>query len=382
MGSSAVTPVLVEIVNEPRAYAWGSQTLLAQLQRRPATGLPEAEVWFGDHPTSPSRTVDGMSLLDLVRHPLPFLVKLLAASSPLSIQVHPSKRQAADGYARERSIGHPSSRSYSDENHKPELLIAVSDRFTALAGLRDLESTRRLVAVLGPAAESLSARLVGDDGGAVLRDAIGWLLSGEAPIPSLIDAVRAAADEEFDAELGCVRSIANQYPGDAGVMVALLMNVTTLRAGEALFVPAGMLHAYVEGLGVEVMAVSDNVVRGGLTSKHVDVPELLSILDPSPGPPEVMQPVPSSSPGSPRVETFAPDVPDFRVHRVFSVESATVEISPSGPVIAVVGDGAVEIGGRDTAIRLTRGRACYASGDQLLTFRGRAVVYVAEQNPG
>ncbi|MDT0144512.1 mannose-6-phosphate isomerase, class I [Microbacterium sp. PRC9] len=371
--------MLIEITNTPRQYAWGSTTLIAEMQGRPATGSPEAEIWFGDHPASPACAIDGQPLPDLATERLPFLVKLLAAAAPLSIQVHPSKAQAVEGYEREEAAGVPlsaASRNYGDDNHKPEVLAAVNDGFTALAGLRDLDATRRLVTQLGPAAESLGSRLNGHNPPDILRDVIQWLLSGEAPIPALIAAVHDAEATEFASEVKAVRVIAERYPGDPGVIVALLMNLVSLDRGQVLYAPAGTLHAYLEGLGVEVMAVSDNVLRGGLTPKHVDVPELLRILDPTPGPPRILEPVSTSE----RVTTFTPDVPDFRLRRVASIESMPTSLSTPHPTVAIVTAGTVTVAGGDGAVTLTAGRALYASGEQQLSLTGDGLVYVADPN--
>jgi mannose-6-phosphate isomerase len=371
--------MLIEITNTPRQYAWGSANLIAELQGRPITGDPEAEVWFGDHPASPARTSDGKPLPELITEPLPFLVKLLAAAAPLSIQVHPSKTQAVEGYAREDAAGVPLSaatRNYGDDNHKPEVVAAVSETFTALAGLRDLDATRRLVAQLGPAAKPLRARLDGGSAPGVLRDVIQWLLSGEAPVSQLIATILDADVRDFVAEVTAVRAIAGRYPDDPGVIVALLMNLVTLRKGEVLYAPAGMLHAYLEGLGIEVMAVSDNVLRGGLTPKHVDVPELLRVLDPTPGPPRILAPVTTSE----RVAVFAPDVRDFRLRQVSSTDSVPTDIPTPHPSVAIVAAGTVTVCAGERAVTLTSGRAAYAAGEHQLSFIGEGVVYVADPN--
>src|SRR4051794_19801898 len=296
--------MLVSLVNEPRDYAWGSTTLIAELEGRAPSGRPEAEVWYGDHPADPAIVPDGRSLGEWLadegtRHgapaKLPYLLKVLAAASPLSIQAHPSKAQAEAGFAREEAAGparNAPHRTYRDDNHKPELIVAVSDTFTALAGLRDLEATRRLVGLLGDAGRPIAERLEGTDAAASLRDTIAWLLSGSAKdeVDAVIAAATDARDDGFAAELDLARHLDEAYPGDPGVVVALLMNLVVLQRGQALFVPAGVLHAYVEGLGVELMAASDNVLRGGLTPKHIDVAELLGILDPTPAPPPVLTP--------------------------------------------------------------------------------------------
>ncbi|WP_345801903.1 mannose-6-phosphate isomerase, class I [Microbacterium sp. AZCO] len=355
--------MLAPLVNEPRDYAWGSTTLIAELEGRAPTGRPEAEVWYGDHPGDPAVVPDGRSLGEWLSSDaagtgapqrLPYLLKVLAAASPLSIQAHPSKRQAEQGFAREEDAGLPrdaAERTYRDDNHKPELIVAVSDTFTALAGLRDLETTKRLVASLGPAAEPLLGHLSGMDASTglstsapdALRGTIAWLLSGTAQHD--VDAIVAAAADadatEFRAELDLVRHLNDVYPGDPGVVVALLMNLVVLQRGEAVFVPAGVLHAYVAGLGVELMAASDNVLRGGLTPKHIDVAELLDVLDPTPGPPPVLRPTEAGG-----VERFAgPGISDFALLHARVSADASAEIALDGVAIAIVTSGQLEVVG-------------------------------------
>lgn len=312
------------LTNEPRDYAWGSATLIAGLEGRAPTGRPEAEVWFGDHPGDPSITPDGRTLdvwladegrdAGAPEH-LPYLLKLLGAASALSIQAHPSKPQAQAGFAREEAAGIPrdaDGRVYRDENHKPELIVAVSDEFLALAGLREVEASRRLVKALGAGGRPLEERLGVSD--VALRDVLAWVLSPEArgDVRDVIAAAVAATSDEFRAELSVVRTLQERFPGDPGIVVALLMNLVTLRRGEGLFVPAGVLHAYLEGLGVELMAASDNVLRGGLTSKHIAVAELLDVIDDAPRTPPIIEP----SVVAAQVGRFDVPVSDFVLDRV------------------------------------------------------------------
>ena len=384
--------MLTEISNVPRDYAWGSRTLIATLQGRRPSGRPEAELWLGDHPGSPATVADGSgrTIDDLLAETpgapahLPFLLKLLAAASPLSIQVHPTTEQAREGFAREEAAGVPRDapeRNYRDDSAKPEVLVAVSETFEALSGLRDLGTTRHLVASLGTShgVSSLAARLAGDDAATALRETIAWLLSGEAsePVADVIAAaVTASADPraEFAGDLAVTRRLAAAYPGDPGVAVALLMNHVVLERGEALFNRAGSLHAYLDGLGVEVMSASDNVLRGGLTPKHVDVPELLRVLDATPAAPAVLRPVPIAD----RVDVFDPGVADFALLRVRSRPQDVTSAAVSGPAIALVIEGSVTVSTRDAAIDLSPGRAALAVGTDALGVTGDGLVYIAE----
>ncbi|QEW02487.1 mannose-6-phosphate isomerase, class I [Microbacterium lushaniae] len=372
--------MLTRISNSPRDYAWGSRTLIAELEGRRPSGAPEAEVWFGDHPGSPALVEDGSGrTLDTwlaeesaalgVPARLPYLLKLLAAGAPLSIQAHPSKAQAEAGFAREEAAGVPrdaAERNYRDDNHKPELIVAISERFEALAGLRELDATRRLVQALGdgPGTRALRAHLEGADATATLREAIAWLL-GPASSEDVVDVIAAidgARSEEFAAELALARSLAKAHPRDPGVVVALLMNLVTLMRGEALFVPAGVLHAYVAGLGVELMAASDNVLRGGLTPKHVDAAELLSVLDATPSGAPLLAP----REVAPGVQLFDAGVPDFALAAV-TVDTGTAELDLSGIALAVAVGGIVEVTG--------------ASGERVTLQPGQALVASAVESP-
>lgn len=297
---------LLENIVQP--YAWGSRSAIAQLQGRPTPSVePEAELWMGAHPGAPSRVVRGAaraSLLDVLQHApdrvlgaecvrafgpqLPFLFKVLAAESPLSLQAHPSLDQAREGYRREDGLGVSLSaphRNYKDANHKPELICALTP-FDALCGFRDAEETLALferlqVAVL----EDVLAPLRASPDARGFRGTFERLMTLEperrrAAVEGAVDACRRVRDSEplADACAWAVR-LGERYPGDPGVVGALLLNLVRLEPGEAIYLPAGNLHAYLSGVGVELMANSDNVLRGGCTPKHVDVPELLRVLD-------------------------------------------------------------------------------------------------------
>jgi mannose-6-phosphate isomerase len=380
--------VLTRISNQPRDYAWGSTTLIADLQGRAPSGAPEAEVWFGDHPGSPAavhdgsgRTLDEWLPAESDSPRLPYLLKLLAAGAPLSIQAHPSKAQAEEGFAREEAEGvarDAASRNYKDDNHKPELIVALSERFEALAGLRDLAATTRLLEALGdsPAVTALRGRLASADAAEALRTTIGWLLSPDAAseVEAIIAAAVAARSEEFAAELALAGRLADAYPGDAGVVVALLMNLVSLGRGEAIFVPAGVLHAYVAGLGVELMAASDNVLRGGLTPKHIDVDELLGLLDTTPSPPPLLSPTAFGD----GAEIFDAGVPDFALVSV-RMDAATSAVPLWGTSIVLAVAGEVHVAGvRGAEVTLAPGEALLATADEgTLALSGPGEAFVA-----
>jgi mannose-6-phosphate isomerase len=296
-----------------RTYAWGSRTALAEFTGRAVPAAhPEAELWFGAHPGDPAwLQMNGgkkgeVSLLEaLVADPegqlgpvsrarfgdvLPFLVKVLAADEPLSLQAHPSSEQAIEGYLREERLGIPVSspvRNYRDTSHKPELLVALQS-FEALAGFRQASRTIELLRALAVSDLDPYIDLLNDQSDADGLRALftTWITAPQPDIDVLVPAVLDGAIQyvssgatEFAAEAKTVLELGERYPGDAGVLAALLLNRITLAPGEAIFVSAGNLHTYLRGFAVEVMANSDNVLRGGLTPKHVDVPELLRVLD-------------------------------------------------------------------------------------------------------
>ena len=291
-------------------YAWGSLDAIPALVGSAPDGRPWAELWLGAHPLAPSRLADGRTLdvaiaadpidwlgqrvFDRFGARLPFLLKVLAAAQPLSLQAHPSEAEAADGFAREHALGialDSPQRVYKDPHHKPELLLALSS-FDALCGFRPLHATVDLLDSLAtggarrlaPFADVLrEAGVDRRDASDALRDVVGSLLTmapgDQRHLVAETAAAAAADDGPWSFETGWMVELATHYGGDVGCVVALLLNCVRLQPGEALFLAAGNLHAYLGGTGIEIMAASDNVLRGGLTPKHVDVPELLRVVD-------------------------------------------------------------------------------------------------------
>jgi mannose-6-phosphate isomerase len=303
VSGAAAPPGIALLENPIREYAWGSRTAIAELQGRSApTAAPEAELWMGAHPLAPSRVrIDGhrVSLLEWIeRHPdavlgarvrhrfagrLPFLFKVLAVERPLSIQAHPDARQAREGFDREEALGiglDAPERSYRDRSHKPELICALTP-FDALRGFRPVAEIRAHLEALGaPSLDPERAHLAGPEEGA-LRSFLGGLLAMEPDRRArVLDEVAAAAPARAETEpalAACLR-LREAHPHDIGVLAPLFLNAVRLEPGQAMFLPAGELHAYLHGVAIELMANSDNVLRGGLTAKHVDVPELLRVL--------------------------------------------------------------------------------------------------------
>jgi mannose-6-phosphate isomerase len=313
---------LLVLENPVLNYAWGSRTAIAELQGRPApTDLPEAELWIGAHPKAPSQivapaglgTLDhaiqedpvamlGHEVCDRFGNELPFLLKVLAAAEPLSIQAHPNHEQARRGWERENAEGVPLDaprRNYRDPNHKPELVSALSS-FTALKGFRPLdEIARGLEPVARPDIAPELGRLAREHAPLALRALFARLMTLDPEEQGAVlkrATSEAARRRRTDPAWEWVARLMKHYPGDVSTLAPLYLNLITLAPGEALFLPAGELHAYLEGTAIEIMANSDNVLRGGLTSKHVDVPELLATLLFEGGNPEVLKPV-DSGPG-------------------------------------------------------------------------------------
>ncbi|WP_392398588.1 mannose-6-phosphate isomerase, class I [Corynebacterium lehmanniae] len=383
-----------------RPYPWGSHTLIAQLRGEPSPSpQPQAELWFGAHPAAPA-TVNGQGLDDAIAadpaaalgkrvqdahgDQLPFLVKLLAAAAPLSIQAHPSLEQAKEGFARENAEGielNSPNRNYKDPNHKPELIVALTE-FRALAGFRPVPDTAAFFAELSSPELDRYATLLPTDGEGDLRALFTTLISlPHQPRVELIESVKRAAAElvdkrnapEWMVEAAEVYLELNQtYPGDVGVLAALLLNVLTLAPGEAAFLRAGQLHAYLSGLGVEVMANSDNVLRGGLTTKHVDVPELVKVLDFS----TLENPRAETAPSHGGVEFQLP-VDSFAVRMHALDDGDTLAVDEDGPAIVLCTAG--EVRGADGFV-LTQGNGAWVPASEAateITAAGKSQVFVA-----
>jgi mannose-6-phosphate isomerase len=351
------TATIVPLTGAVQNYAWGSTTLIPSLLGVEPDGLPQAELWLGAHPVLPS-LLDGVSLLESiaadpirflgprakdVNNTLPFLMKVMAVASPLSIQVHPSKEQAHAGFDRENQQGialDAGNRNYRDANHKPEIICALSE-FSLLCGFASNDEVNDLLGAVisvaqGPAREALGSIGLLDSGTVEQRRS---LLAAALAIPreareGVVDAVRAVAQER---NLSYLVGIADQYSDDAGVLVAALMNHRVLQPGEAVFFEAGNAHAYLGGLGIEVLANSDNVVRAGLTPKHIDVDELLALCDVTPS---------SGLPVSANVDgermRWAVDCPDFALQQVAPLPGASVHAGTDiGPRIALCTRGSV-----------------------------------------
>ena len=383
-----------------RPYAWGSRTILAKLQGRsaPSEG-PEAELWLGAHPGDPS-TVTGpngpISLAILIAEDpkgqlgsdvagefgsrLPYLMKVLAADVPLSLQAHPDAEYARRAFAAQDADA-TAPKNYTDPHHKPEMLVALTP-FEALCGFRAPEVSAAVleelnVPALAPGVTALRAGVSG------LRDAVRtfltWPADGRRPlVDAVVAAARARTTSAYASSYALAVELAGHYPEDPGVLVALLLNHVRLEPGEAIWMPAGNLHSYLNGAGVEIMAASDNVLRGGLTPKRVDVDELLRVLrfevlgDP------VLSPVEIAA----GVVTWRVPAREFALYRIrLDGAAGPISVPGTGPRIVLVTEGEVvvhedEDGGGSVTVRT--GAAAYAPSDAgPLAVAGAGEVFVA-----
>lgn len=385
------------LTNTIRPYAWGSTTAIAELLGVEPTGEPQAEMWMGAHPGAPSRTERGPLDEVIDEDPghelgratvakfgprLPFLLKLLAAGAPLSLQVHPDLEQAREGYEDEESRGVPidaPNRNYKDANHKPELICALTE-FDGLCGFRDPVEAADLLAGLGvdslkPYVDLLHAKP--EDG--ALREVLTAVLTADPEeMAATVTEVTEAA-ERLGGAYTPYAGIAHHYPGDAGVIAAMLLNHVRLQPGEALFLGAGVPHAYLDGLGVEIMANSDNVLRCGLTPKHVDVPELLRIVRFEPTDPGVLRPAVASAAAAAGSadgeEVYDTPIDEFRLSRfVLREGAASHDLTAATPQILLCVAGTVRVG---DAGELAPGQSVFVPADEKAEVSGVGTVFRA-----
>lgn len=389
--------LFVGITNSPRDYAWGSDGAISRLLGVEPTGEPEAELWLGAHPGSPSRILDpaqaggATDLAGLIaadpatalgegQKRLPFLLKVLAAGSPLSLQAHPTAQQAIAGFAREHAQGIPldaPDRNYRDAYPKPEIIYALEDGFEALCGFRPLAETHAEIARLieldvadpeserGPLHRWLNETTPGSD----LRPVMEWLLSKGAGVKELVARVVAISRANPD-EFPTAVLLADAYPGDPGILISQMLNRVSLKRGEVLYLRAGNIHAYLSGIGIELMTSSDNVLRGGLTPKHIDVTELLDVLDFTPGAAPYL-------PGQHLSETvtrFAPGEGDFELLVVTGV--ARIELRGAAIVLGVAGN--FDASGASGRHEVRAGESLFITPDEgELGFVGAGTAFVA-----
>ncbi|TWV42612.1 mannose-6-phosphate isomerase, class I [Streptomyces misionensis] len=374
--------------NTVRPYAWGSSTAIPRLLGTEPTGEPQAEMWMGAHPGAPSRTARGTLAEVIDADPerelgkeavarfgprLPFLLKILAADAPLSLQVHPDLEQAREGYADEERRGVPvgaPERNYKDANHKPELICALTE-FDGLCGFRPPERAADLLAGLGvdslkPYVDLLRAHP--ED--AALREVLTAILTADREETARTVTEAAAACARLGGDYAPYAELAHHYPGDPGVLAAMLLNHVRLQPGEALFLGAGVPHAYLSGLGVEIMANSDNVLRCGLTPKHVDVPELLRVVRFEAGDPGVLRP--EAAPDG--EEVYETPIDEFRLSRYVLPEGGTArDLTRDTAQILLCTAGSVRAGEHE----LGPGRSVFVPAGEKAEISGAGTVFRA-----
>ncbi|CAM5570800.1 mannose-6-phosphate isomerase, class I [Streptomyces canus] len=374
--------------NTIRPYAWGSPTAIPELLGVRPTGEPQAEMWMGAHPGAPSRTGRGTLVEVIAADPakelgaeavakfgprLPFLLKILAAGAPLSLQVHPDLAQAKEGYDDEERRGIPvdaGHRNYKDANHKPELICALTE-FDGLCGFREPARAAELLDALGvdslkPYVDLLHAR----PEEAALREVLTAVLTADRAEMTHTVTEAATACARLGGDHAPYADIAHHYPGDPGVIAAMLLNHVRLQPGEALFLGAGIPHAYLSGLGVEIMANSDNVLRCGLTPKHVDVPELLRIVRFEAADPGVLRP--EASPDG--EEVYETPIDEFRLSRYVLPEGgANHDLTRPSPQILLCTAGSVRAGEHE----LSPGQSVFVPAGEKAEVTGTGTVFRA-----
>lgn len=372
--------MIVKIENEARDYAWGSTHLLADYLGFEPTGDPMAEVWFGTHPGSPTRVETGGTLAELRGKPLGFLLKFLAAALPLSIQVHPSKEQAEVGFAAEEangvSLSH-SGRNYKDANSKSESLVAITE-FQVLAGLRDASEVALAVKAIEPLVHE--NRDSWNSLAAVPTDQLfGAILNGGDEFDSLVQEIQSNLTQPTGSDQELLKLLFDNFGPDRGVLLALFMRHLVLEPGQALVVPAGTPHSYLAGLGLEIQDNSDNVLRAGLTEKHVDVTEFLNVFDA-----EVARKCEVVEPRELAVglKAYPAISPDYALNRI-EVSGANMLIDiplPGDSVIACVAGELAVSNSLGERVVLGRGEAAYATADaQFYSFTGSGTGYIGSE---
>jgi mannose-6-phosphate isomerase len=376
----AALPALLD--NTVQHYDWGGLEAIQDLVGIPSDGSPAAELWLGAHPSAPSRLPGGTSLADVVAADpdgvlgrrvadrfgprLPYLLKVLAARRALSLQVHPRPHAARAGFQRENRAGlalDAPGRSFHDEQHKPEMLVALTP-FEGLAGFRSPRAVLTLLDGLdGKLVEQVRDALGRTRSAVGLRAALEVLVAARgsawcaADVEATVAGVRARAgaspSQRADATL---LQLAEQHPGDPGSIVSLLLNRVSLEPGEAMYVPAGEVHAYLSGLGVEIMASSDNVLRAGLTTKHVDTDALVECAAFAPRPP--VRPDATVVGTHSLVTTYRAPVEEFAL-TTFDLDPAEpAALAPDGPRIVLALDGTAQVRTGAGSVDLRRGESC------------------------
>ena len=388
---------MLELIGVRQSYPWGTKDAIPSLIGQAPDAKPWAEQWYGAHPLGDSPTPDGATLSEHLAQQqdqlgkaalmtfgrrLPFLMKILSAASPLSLQAHPTRQQAREGHARESLLGVPlgaPERSFKDDWPKPETIVALTS-FEALVGFRDPVRTAQLFEDLGvgDALASVIGPLRDRDGSPALQEVFLDVLSLDDR-RHLVDEVLGAAVNHLDApgELGLFARTAVEideyFPSDPGILAALLLNRFSLEPGQALALAPGVMHSYLRGCCIEVMANSDNVLRGGLTAKHIDVDALLHVVSFAPTPAEVL--LPSGSDGT---YIYPTSFEEFELWLLQPTDGSPLQVprSDSGR-ICLVASGSFELSGDGVPVVLKPGKAVFIGAEEAIVARGEGQLFVA-----
>ena len=370
--------MLVRISGETKNYPWGSSHLIQDHLGLGSSGQPLAEVWFGTHPQGESKVLSsGKNLSEQLGSRLSFLVKFLAADKPLSIQAHPNAAQAKAGFDRENSAGlalDDPTRNYKDDSAKPELLIALSE-FRALCGFRPTAEILEIFLAFSetePRFGELAALVATDSS---LETLLSELLQ-DTELAKRFDSTVVSIEGDSLAESARVLAsqLLSQYPGDTGALVALVLNLVELSPGQAIYLPAGNLHAYLSGLGIEVMAASDNVIRAGLTQKHIDKSELLNIAAFQ----SLLEPVVLPRKLAEGLSEYEVAAEQFRVYKAEVTGTnllADLDLPGSALVVCVSGDVAVSTSLEEREV-LRKAEVVYLSDAKKFSLSGSGGVFV------
>ena len=374
--------MLIRIQGQVKNYDWGSKDLIPNYFGASDSTEKIAEIWFGTHSLGESVSEPGgVPLSKLIDKRLGFLVKLLAASKSLSIQVHPNKVQAQQGFEKEHNLGvslDDPTRLYKDSSHKPEALIALTE-FHALCGFRPRAELSQVFSAFGKTESEFQDLAQHLASGKPLDQIFKSLIGNTSLVARFLESVPVAQSDPL-AQRGrdLVANLLEQYPGDTGSLVALMLNQVELSPGEAIFLPAGNIHAYLSGLGLEVMAASDNVLRCGLTPKHIDAAELLKIADFQ----ELENPKITPKKLAEGLVEYPVEVDDFRVY-LAEVSGknilADIDLPSSAIVVCTAGEVAVSTSLDEREV-LTKKQVVYVSGAKKISLSGSGTVFLVLGN--
>jgi mannose-6-phosphate isomerase len=370
--------MLSRITGVTKNYDWGSKELTPNFFGLEESSKPIAEIWFGTHPTGESALAQSNhSLSEHIGGRISFLVKILSAERALSIQVHPNSKQAKEGFdleeARGISVDDPK-RNYKDSSHKPEALVALT-KFQALCGFRPREELIQIFSEFAKSEsefEPLAQALIQ---GAELSEIFELQIANTDLAKRFLKTVSSSqADPLAASARDLIERLLAQFPDNTGALVAIMLNEVSLEPGEAIYLPAGNIHAYLSGLGIEVMAASDNVLRCGLTSKHVDVAEVLKLADFS----ELSEPKVRANKLAEGLVEYPVECSEFRIYMAeVSGKNllADLDLPSSAIVVCTAGEVAVSTSLDEREV-LRKSEVVFASGAKKLSLSGSGTAFL------